>query len=168
MKTIVLDRPGRAQGALGELQHDRRRDGAVGLEELDQLLERGRVGQDRSREIAEQADIPVLDQQAAHDLHAAEDHEIVDPRHQAGALRRRDEVGRRQHLAGLAAQPRQRFVVADLPLRQRHDRLQVKVDAVGLDADEIIELVRNSFEASLLDKASIAKHLKAVDRIAAI
>jgi len=48
-----------------------------------------------------------------------------------------------------------------------NDNFNALVDAVGLDADEIIELVRNSFEASLLDQASIAKHLKAVDRIAA-
>jgi adenosine deaminase len=48
-----------------------------------------------------------------------------------------------------------------------NDNFNALVDAVGLDADEIIELVRNSFEASLLDHASIARHLKAVDRIAA-
>ena len=45
----------------------------------------------------------------------------------------RHEVGRQQHLAGLGAQPRHRLVVADLALRQRHDRLQIEVDAVGID-----------------------------------
>jgi len=48
-----------------------------------------------------------------------------------------------------------------------NDNFNVLVDKVGLDSDEIIELVRNSFEASFLDQASIDKHLKAVDRIAA-
>ncbi len=48
-----------------------------------------------------------------------------------------------------------------------NDNFNVLVDTVGLSSDEIIELVRNSFEASFLDKADIAKHLKAVDRIAA-
>ncbi len=44
-----------------------------------------------------------------------------------------DEVGRVQHVAALGAQPRHRLVVAHLALRQRHDRLQVEVDPVGLD-----------------------------------
>jgi adenosine deaminase len=48
-----------------------------------------------------------------------------------------------------------------------NDNFNALVDAVGLDADEIIELVRNSFEASFLDAADIKRHLKAVDRIAA-
>ena len=48
-----------------------------------------------------------------------------------------------------------------------NDNFNALVDAVGLDSDEIIELVRNSFEASFLDAADIKRHLKAVDRIAA-
>ncbi len=48
-----------------------------------------------------------------------------------------------------------------------NDNFNALVDAVGLDADEIIELVRNSFEASFLDAADIQRHLQAVDRIAA-
>jgi adenosine deaminase len=47
-----------------------------------------------------------------------------------------------------------------------NDNFNALVDAVGLDSDEIIELVRNSFEASFLPQADIDRHLKAVDRIA--
>ena len=49
------------------------------------------------------------------------------------AVRLRDEIGGRHDFALLRAQPRHRLVVADLALRQRHDRLQVEVDAVGVD-----------------------------------
>ncbi len=48
-----------------------------------------------------------------------------------------------------------------------NDNFNSLVDAVDLSRDEIIELVRNSFEASFLDPAEIAQHLQAVDRIAA-
>jgi adenosine deaminase len=48
-----------------------------------------------------------------------------------------------------------------------NDNFNALVEAVGLDRDEIIELVRNSFEASFLDQADIERHLQAVDRIAA-
>jgi len=47
-----------------------------------------------------------------------------------------------------------------------NDNFNVLVDTVGLSRDEIIELVRNSFEASFLDQADIERHLQAVDRIA--
>ena len=47
--------------------------------------------------------------------------------------RLRDEIGGQQHVAGLGAQPRHRLVVAHLALRQRHDRLQIEVDAIGVD-----------------------------------
>ena len=130
---LVLDRAGGAQRALRELEHERRRDRAIGVEEIEQLLEHRAVGEGRFREIAEQADIAVLEQQPPHHLHAAEHDEIVDLRHQAGALRQRDEIGGLQHVAGLGAQPRHRLVVAHLALRQRHDRLQIEVDAIGVD-----------------------------------
>lgn len=48
-----------------------------------------------------------------------------------------------------------------------NDNFNLLVAAVGLSRDEIIELVRNSFEASFLDQADIERHLQAVDRIAA-
>lgn len=48
-----------------------------------------------------------------------------------------------------------------------NDNFKVLVDAVDLARDEIIELVRNSFEASFLEPADIERHLQAVDRIAA-
>ena len=130
---LVLHRAGGAQSALGELEHDRRRDRAIGVEEVEELLKHRAVGEGRFREIAEQADIAVLEQQPPHHLHAAEDDEIVDLRHQSGALRQRDEIGGLQDVAGLGAQPRHRLVVAHFPLRQRHDRLQIEVDAIGID-----------------------------------
>ena len=48
-----------------------------------------------------------------------------------------------------------------------NDNFNSLVDAVGLSSAEIIELVRNSFEASFLDQASIRQHLDAVAEIAA-
>ena len=39
-----------------------------------------------------------------------------------------------QHVAGFGAQTGHRLVVAHLPLRQRHDRLQIEVDAIGIDS----------------------------------
>ncbi|HET6565153.1 MAG TPA: adenosine deaminase, partial [Xanthomonadales bacterium] len=48
-----------------------------------------------------------------------------------------------------------------------NDNFNALVDAVGLDSDEILELVRNSFEASFLPANEIERHLQAVDRIAA-
>ncbi len=48
-----------------------------------------------------------------------------------------------------------------------NDNFNALVEAVDLARDEIIELVRNSFEASFLDPADIERHLQAVDRIAA-
>jgi len=48
-----------------------------------------------------------------------------------------------------------------------NDNFNVLVDKVGLDTEEIVELVRNSFEASFLDEAEIERHLQAVNRIAA-
>ena len=126
--------PAARKRALGEFEHERRRDRAIGVEEVEQLLEYRGVGQGRFREIAEQADLAVLEQQPPHHLHAAEHHQIVDLRHQAGAFApcgMKSAAG--SDLAGLGAQPRHRLVVADLALRQRHDRLQIEVDAVGVD-----------------------------------
>lgn len=48
-----------------------------------------------------------------------------------------------------------------------NDNFNALVEAVDLARDEIIELVRNSFEASFLDPVDIERHLQAVDRIAA-
>ena len=132
-QALVLDRAGAAQAALREFEHQRGRDGAVGVEEFEQLREHRGVGQRRARKIAEHADLAVLEQQPAHHLHAAEHHQIVDLRHQAAGFGLGDEVGRQHHVAALGAQPRHRLVVAHLALRQRHDRLQIEVDAIGLD-----------------------------------
>jgi len=47
-----------------------------------------------------------------------------------------------------------------------NDNFNALVDAVGLNRDEILSLVRNSFEASFLDQASILQHLAAVAAVA--
>jgi len=47
-----------------------------------------------------------------------------------------------------------------------NDNFNALVDAVGLNRDEILCLVRNSFEASFLDRESINQHLAAVDAAA--
>lgn len=47
-----------------------------------------------------------------------------------------------------------------------NDNFNALVDAVGLNRDEILSLVRNSFEASFLDQESILQHLAAVAAVA--
>ena len=47
-----------------------------------------------------------------------------------------------------------------------NDNLNALVDAVDLGREEIIRLVKNSFEASFLDRNAKERHLAAVDRIA--
>lgn len=47
-----------------------------------------------------------------------------------------------------------------------NDNFNALVDAVGLSRDEILSLVRNSFEASFLDQESISQHLAAVSAVA--
>lgn len=48
-----------------------------------------------------------------------------------------------------------------------NDNFNALVDAVDLNREEIIELVRNSFEASFLDQDSISRHLSSVDQVVA-
>ena len=126
-----------------EFQHQRRRQRPVGVHELQDLREQLRVVQRGRGDIAEQADVAVLELEPAHHLHAAEQQHVVDPRHQPAGLGRVEEFGRLQHGAVLGPQPGERLVVADLALRQRHDRLQIEIDAVGLDrgADDLDHLV---------------------------
>ncbi len=97
------------------------------------LLEHRGVGQRRAGDVAEQADLAVLGREPPHHLHAAEHHQVVDRRHQPAGLGRREEAVRLDQRAVVAAQPRQRLVVAHLALRQRDHRLEIKVDAVRLD-----------------------------------
>jgi hypothetical protein len=118
---------------VGELQHERRGKGAIGRHEVAQLRKDIRIRQRRLRQAAEHTNVAVLEHKPAHDRDAAEDQEIVDLRHQSGAFGERDEVARVQYLTGLAAQPRRRLVVADLAVRQRDDRLEIEIEAIGLD-----------------------------------
>jgi adenosine deaminase len=46
-----------------------------------------------------------------------------------------------------------------------NDNFNALVDAAGLDRDEILALVRNSFEASFLDPAEIIRHLEVVEKM---
>jgi adenosine deaminase len=46
-----------------------------------------------------------------------------------------------------------------------NDNFNSLVDAVGLNRDEILSLVRNSFEASSLDPAEIIRHLEVVEKM---
>jgi adenosine deaminase len=48
-----------------------------------------------------------------------------------------------------------------------NDNFNSLVDSVGLDRSEILALVRNSFEASFLDRESVSRHLEAVAAVAA-
>ena len=110
-----------------------RRDGAIGVHEFENLR-KAEIGQGRRRKIAEQADVAVLQQQPAHHLHAAQHREIVELRHQRAGFGISEEIGRPATNSPLSAlQPRHRFVIAHLALRQRHDRLQIEIDLAGLD-----------------------------------
>ena len=90
-QALVLDRPHGADRALGELEHQRRRDRAVGLDEFEQLRE-DRLGQRRRGEIAEHADFSALERQAADDLDASQHHQVVELRHQRAGFRVGEEI----------------------------------------------------------------------------
>ena len=47
-----------------------------------------------------------------------------------------------------------------------NDNFEALVDAVDLQAEEVIALVRNSFEASFLDRETVAKHLATAEGVA--
>ncbi len=129
---FVLDRAEIADRGLPELEHQVWRERAVGVHEIDELLEiNGSFSV--AADIAEQPDLAVLQLQAPHHLHAAEQQQIVDLRHQAGGFGILDEIGGRNDVAGFGPQPRHRLVEAHLALRQRHNRLQVKIDPAGID-----------------------------------
>jgi len=85
-------------------------------------------------DVAEDADVAALLGQAAHDLHAAEQQQIVHHAHQARLAGHRDILGRHDDLAIVIAQPRQRLVIAQLALRQADHRLQIKIDAILFEA----------------------------------
>ena len=62
-----------------------------------------------------------------------------------------DEIGSRNDVAILGAKAGDRLVEAHLALRQRDDRLQVEIDAVGVDraGDQLVDAVaRQSHEAA--------------------
>ena len=63
-----------------------RGDGAVGVDELEELRERAASVSVRRQILQNSADVAVLEQQPAHHLHAAEHRQIVDARHQAAGF----------------------------------------------------------------------------------
>ena len=140
-QAFMFERSEIAISGLREFEHQRVAERAIGFHEIEQLLEAGRVGQRRGADIAEYPDVAALHLQAARDLHAAEHQLIVDLRHQADGFGIFDEVAGRNDVAFLGAQPRQRLVVAHLALRQRDDRLQIKIDTIGVDrlADQLAD-----------------------------
>ena len=97
---------------------------------VQELGEEFLVGQGVAGNVAEDADVAALLGQAAHDLHAAEQQQIVDHAHQARLAGDLHILGRHDDLAVLVAQARQRFVIAQLALRQADDGLQIKIDAI--------------------------------------
>jgi hypothetical protein len=119
--------------ALPQFQQERRRERPVGVHELQNFRE---LPSDRSasmRRLLQNRPISrFLSWQAAHHLHAAEQQKLVDLRHQPPASAARGN-SRAQHGAIRGAEPRERLVVADLALRQRDDRLQIEIDAAGID-----------------------------------
>ena len=124
--------PMRANGALGELEHQRRRDRAIGVDQFEQLRKPG-ISQGRAGEIAEQADVAVLEQQPAHHLHATEHRQGRRASASASPLRHKAGNPPPRRPRRVRLEPRHRFVIAHLALRQRHDRLQVEIDPLGLD-----------------------------------
>ena len=127
-----LGRPEIAECRLLELQHKRRRQRPVGLEEVEALRKRAGIAEGRRRDIAEYADILVAHHQPPQHLHASQHHHVVDPPDQPGVLGGADEILGSEDLVLFVAQPRHRFVEAHLALRQAHHRLQINVDAVFL------------------------------------
>ena len=83
--------------------------------------------------IAEQPDVAVLEQQPAHHLDAAQHAQTVELRQQRTGFGKREEVRRGDDFAVTGIEPRYRLVVAHLALRQRDDRLEIKVDPLVLD-----------------------------------
>ena len=97
------------------------------FEELrEELLVRERIAGD----VAEDRDLFGLHRQAADDLHAAEQEQVVHHAHQPRGGSHFHVLRRHDHRAVFGAQARQRFVIAQLALRQADDGLQVEIDAV--------------------------------------
>ena len=94
---------------------------------------KARISECRRREIAEYADLALLQQQPTDDLHAARGGTVIDLWHQRRSFGIRQEVGRGDKLAGLGLEPGQRLVIAQFALWQGHHRLQVKFDLAGCD-----------------------------------
>ena len=112
---------------------------AVVAQEFEKLREEFRIGQRVLRDVAEHRDVAGLLRQAAHELDAAKEQQIVDDRHEAGGCGDLDVLRRHDDAAVGRAQTRQRFVEAHLALRQADDRLKVEIDAVLFEraADEL-------------------------------
>ena len=66
----MFDRPHGAHRALGEFEHQRRRDGAIGFHEFEKFRKSG-IGEGRPGHVAEQTDIAVLQKKPPHHLDAA-------------------------------------------------------------------------------------------------
>ena len=103
---------------------------AVLAEEVEELGEEGFVAQRGQRYVAEDAYLAILSRQAAHDLGAAEQQQVVDGGQQALALGHRQVFGGHHDPVGRVAQAGEAFVEDGPALGQGDDRLQIEVDAV--------------------------------------
>ena len=162
----MLDRAEIAVRLLLEFEHQRAGKNAVGIHEVEELLEHHRVIERGGTEIAEQPDVAALQQQTAHHLHAAEHRKIVDLRHQADAFGDIDKIDGRNDVAGIGAQARHRLVVPHLALRQSHDGLQVQVDTVvgGRLRKQVRETLSRQSAEPLDERVFLAKRGSAFGR----
>ena len=103
---------------------------AVLAHEIEECREELVVLKRRHRDIAEHADALVPLRQPPHDLHAAEQQQVVDYAQQVRPLGGRQEFRRHDDATVGAAQPGEAFVETCAALRQVHDGLQVQVDTV--------------------------------------
>ena len=126
--------PGLEHRALREFENDLAGKVAVGLHVIQELREEFRIRQRVAGDVAEHADLAALLGQAAHDLDTAEQQQIVHHAHQSGGRGDLDILRRHDHRAVFGAQPRQRFIEAQLALRQADDGLQIEIDAVFFQA----------------------------------
>ncbi len=126
-----LDRATGGEGVLAQFEDQRTGEVAVFIEEFEKLREEGLIAQGSQRDITEDADAAVLLGQAANNLHATEQQQVIDGGDETFGIRHGQILGRHQHAAGGITQARERFVENGFALGQGDDRLKIEIDAVG-------------------------------------
>ncbi len=125
-----LGRPALLERRLPELEDQPASHVLVLGEEFKELREEVLIAQRGQRDVAEDGDLAILARQPPYDLHAAEQQQIVDRRHQAFRLGDAEILSGHKDLPGLVAQARKALVEDGAALRQADHRLQVEVHAV--------------------------------------